>query len=184
MPFLTAVSFITPSPTTKRTPFGAIIPDNDITLYSQNNQSSVLMQPEGNYLLAGVQISIGILWFRVPSSWAGQRSRYSEWLRAGQSGDRIPVGARFSALVHTDTRGPPNLLYNGYRLFPGGEKRPRSNAEPSPPSSAVVMKEQSYTSTPPVSRTACTEPQCLYKGAFYLCSLITLCRTAPWRTRQ
>jgi hypothetical protein len=32
----------------------------------------------------------------------------------------------------------------------------------------LVMKEQSYTSTPPMGRTACTEPQCLYKGALYL----------------
>ena len=29
------------------------------------------------------------------------------------------------------------------------------------------MKEQSYTSTPPMGRTAGTEPQCLYKGALY-----------------
>jgi hypothetical protein len=36
------------------------------------------------------------------------------------------------------------------------------------PSSAMVMKEHSYTSTPPMGRTACTEPQCLYKGALYL----------------
>jgi hypothetical protein len=28
----------------------------------------------------------------------------------------------------------------------------------------LVMKELSYTSTPPVGRTPCTEPQCLYKG--------------------
>jgi len=32
----------------------------------------------------------------------------------------------------------------------------------------VVMKGQSYTSTPHMGRTACTEPQCLYKGALYL----------------
>jgi len=31
----------------------------------------------------------------------------------------------------------------------------------------VVMKEQSYTSTPPMGCTTGTEPQCLYKGAFY-----------------
>jgi len=32
----------------------------------------------------------------------------------------------------------------------------------------LVMKEHSYTSTPPMGRTACTEPQCVYKGALYL----------------
>jgi len=32
----------------------------------------------------------------------------------------------------------------------------------------VVMKQKSYTSTPPMGRTACTEPQCMYKGALYL----------------
>jgi hypothetical protein len=30
------------------------------------------------------------------------------------------------------------------------------------------MKEWSYTSALPMGRTACTEPQCLYKGALYL----------------
>jgi len=29
------------------------------------------------------------------------------------------------------------------------------------------MKEQSYNSTPLMGRTACTEPQCLYKGDLY-----------------
>jgi hypothetical protein len=37
-------------------------------------------------------------------------------------------------------RGPPSLLYNGYRVFPGGKERPGRDAAPSPPSSAVVMK--------------------------------------------
>jgi len=64
--------------------------------------------------------------------------------------------------------GPPSLLYNGYRVFPGCKERPGRDADPSPPSSAVVMKEWSCTSTPPMGRTACTEPQCLYKGALYL----------------
>jgi len=32
----------------------------------------------------------------------------------------------------------------------------------------LVMKECSYTSTPTIGRTACTEPQCLYKDALYL----------------
>ena len=63
---------------------------------------------------------------------------------------------------------PPSLLYNGYRVFPGGKDRPSRDADHSPPSSAVVIKEQSYTSTLPMDRTACTEPQCLYTGALYL----------------
>ena len=64
--------------------------------------------------------------------------------------------------------GPPSILHNGYRVFPGGKERLKRDADPTPPSSAVVMKEQSYTSTPPMGRTTCTEPQCLYKGKLYL----------------
>ena len=33
--------------------------------------------------------------------------------------------------------GPPNLLYNGYWVFPGDKERPCRDADPSPPSSAV-----------------------------------------------
>ena len=36
--------------------------------------------------------------------------------------------------------GPPSLLYNRYRCFPGGKERPGRDADPSPPSSAVVKK--------------------------------------------
>jgi len=63
---------------------------------------------------------------------------------------------------------PPSLLYNGFWVFPGGKERPGRDSDPSPPSSAVVMKGYSRTFTPPIGRTACTEPQCLYKGALYL----------------
>ena len=63
--------------------------------------------------------------------------------------------------------GPPSLLYSGYRVFPGDKERPGRDDDPSPPSSAVVKKGYSYTSTPPIGRTACTEPQCLYKVALY-----------------
>ena len=61
--------------------------------------------------------------------------------------------------------GPPSLLYNGYREFPGSKEQQGRDPEPSPPSKAMVMKEQSYTSTPPMGRTACTEPQCLYRAS-------------------
>jgi len=37
--------------------------------------------------------------------------------------------------------GPPSLLYNGYRVFPGGKERLEHDADPSPTSSAIVKKE-------------------------------------------
>jgi hypothetical protein len=37
--------------------------------------------------------------------------------------------------------GPPSILYNGYGVFPGGKERPGRDADPSPPSSVVVMNE-------------------------------------------
>jgi hypothetical protein len=36
--------------------------------------------------------------------------------------------------------GPSSLLYNGYRVLPGGKERPGRDADPSTPSRAVVMK--------------------------------------------
>jgi len=37
--------------------------------------------------------------------------------------------------------GPPSLLNNGYLVFPGGKERLGRDADPSPPSSAMVKKE-------------------------------------------
>jgi len=74
--------------------------------------------------------------------WAGQLSRYSDWLRAGRSGDRIPVGGSEIFRTCPDRPwGPPSLLYNGYPVFPGGKERLGHDADSSPPSSAMVMKE-------------------------------------------
>ena len=50
-------------------------------------------------------------------------------------------GARFSAPVPDRPWGPPSVLYNAYPVFPGGKERPGRDADPSPSSSAVVMKE-------------------------------------------
>jgi len=42
------------------------------------------------------------------------------WLRAGRSGDRIPVGGEIFRTCPDWPCGPPSLLYNGYRVtFPG-----------------------------------------------------------------
>jgi len=42
-------------------------------------------------------------------------------------------GARFSVPVQTGPWGPPSLLYNAYRVFPGGKERLGRDADPSPP---------------------------------------------------
>jgi len=51
--------------------------------------------------------------------WTGQPSRYSDWLRAGWSGDRIPVWARFSAPVQTGPGVHPASCTLGSGSFPG-----------------------------------------------------------------
>jgi len=56
-------------------------------------------------------------------------------------GDRIPVGAKIFRNCPDRPWGPPSLLYNGYHVSPEGKERPGRDADPSPPSSAVVMKE-------------------------------------------
>ena len=63
-------------------------------------------------------------------------SRYSDWLQAGRSG----IKSRWGEIFRLPDRPwcPTSLLYNGYRVFPGGRKRPGRNADPSPPSSAEV----------------------------------------------
>jgi len=52
-----------------------------------------------------------------------------------------PGGGKIFPTCPDPPQGPPSLLYNGYRVFPGGKEQPGSDADPSPLSSAVVMKE-------------------------------------------
>jgi hypothetical protein len=62
-------------------------------------------------------------------------------LRAGRPEDRIPVGGEIFCACPDRPWGPPNLLYNGYRVFPGGKMRPGRAVDHSPPSSAEVIEE-------------------------------------------
>jgi len=101
--------------------------------------------------------------FRITGS-LGLGSLSTGWTVRGSN----PGGGEIFRACPDRSWGPPSLLYNGYRVFPGGKERSGRDADPSPPSSAVIKKEESYTTTPPMGRTACTEPQCLYKGALYL----------------
>jgi hypothetical protein len=74
-------------------------------------------------------------------------------------------GARLSATVQTGHGAQSTSCTMCTGSFPGGIGRPGRDADPSPPSSAVVKKVQSYTTTPPMGCMAWTEPQSLYKGA-------------------
>ena len=74
--------------------------------------------------------------FRGP----GQRSLYSDPLRAGRSGDRIPVGARFSAPVFTGTGADPASYAMGTGSF-AGVKRPGRGVD-HPPYLALRLKNE------------------------------------------
>ena len=69
----------------------------------------------------------------------GYSSRYSDSLRAGQSGDRIPEGAKISAHVKTGPGAHPASCTVGTGSFPG-VKRPGRGVDYPTPSSAEVKE--------------------------------------------
>jgi hypothetical protein len=107
-----------------------------------------------------LEILVNLCYIRGTGSVVGIATSY--WLDS--LGIESRWGARFSAPVQTG----PGANQPPVQWVPGlswGERAARVCADPSPPSRAVVLKGKSYTSTPPMGCTACTEPQCLYKGA-------------------
>ena len=64
-------------------------------------------------------------------------SRYSYSLRAGRCGDRVLVGARFSAPVHTGSKAHPASYIMDTGSFPG-VKRPGRGVDYPPPSNAQL----------------------------------------------
>jgi len=104
----------------------------------------------------------------IPYSGLGWRSRHSDSLRTGRSGDRIPVGVRFSAPVQTGPGAYPASCTMGTGSFLGVKSSRGVTLTPHPLLVPQSKKGKSYTSTPTMGHTACTEPQSLYKGALYL----------------
>ena len=74
-------------------------------------------------------------------------SRYSESLRAGRSGDRIPVGVRFSAPVQTAPGAHPASYTMGTGSFPW-VKRPGRGVEHPLHIASRLKKEYRCNSTP------------------------------------
>jgi hypothetical protein len=69
---------------------------------------------------------------RGPGSSVGIATGYGPHGPGIESNKKNPGGARFSARVQTGPGAHPSLLYNGYRVFPEGRKRPGRDANPSP----------------------------------------------------
>jgi hypothetical protein len=72
-----------------------------------------------------------------PRNGPGLCSRYCDSLRAGRSGDRIPVRAKFSAPVQNGPDIHPASYTTGTGFLPG-VKRPGRGVDHQPPSSVEV----------------------------------------------
>ena len=67
----------------------------------------------------------------------GSLSWYSDSLRAGRSGDRIPGGGEIFRTRPGRPWGPPSVLYSGYRVFPGDKAAGAWRLPPTPSSTEV-----------------------------------------------
>jgi hypothetical protein len=94
----------------------------------------------------------------------GERSRYTDSLRDGRSGVRIPVGARFSAPVQT-ALDPAQTPVQGVPCpFPRINPPGRDVAHAPPPSAEVMEIVKLYLSSPLWSFLVCSK----VKFIFYL----------------
>jgi hypothetical protein len=90
-----------------------------------------------------------ICWVRCVDHWKCKNTCITwKWLRAGRSGDRIPVGARFFAHVQTGPGAHPASCTMGTGSFPG-VKRPGRGADHLPPSKVPRSRECRAIPLPP-----------------------------------
>ena len=75
----------------------------------------------------------------MPTRESGQLSQYSDSLRAGRSGDRIPMQARFFPPVQTGPGSHPAFCTMSTGSFPG-VKRPGRDVDRLPPSGTQVKE--------------------------------------------
>ena len=84
----------------------------------------------------------------------GLRSRYSDSLQFGRSGDRIPVEARFSATVQTGPGTHPASYTMGTGFF-SGVKRPGRGVDHPPHLAPRLKKSRAITPLPLWAFVAC-----------------------------
>jgi hypothetical protein len=113
-------------------------PKNSTTLRSICKLNPIVTERLSNLILTKLKFFDMLL--RIQG--AGMASQYSELLRAGGSGNRIPVRERFSAPSQTGSEVHLALLYNGYLVFPEGKCcRGMALTTHPPPSAEVHGKE-------------------------------------------
>ena len=69
-------------------------------------------------------------------------------LRAGRSGVRLPIGARFSAPVQRDSEAHPDSYTTGTATFPGVKRPGRGVEHPHPSSAEVKERVELYLYSP------------------------------------
>jgi hypothetical protein len=155
-------------------------------------RKAICARGEGHVLTSSVKLAANFR--RTHTIVCGRGSSVS--IVTGYGFDRPLIESRWGEIFRTCPDRPwgsPSILYNRYRVFPGGKDRPGRDADPWTPSNVVGHKrvepyfyspygpyglyrasvpvQYIYTSTPPMGRTACTEPQCLYSRAIPLLPL-------------